>query len=84
MRDSQNCRKVKDITKGRRNTEGKVIKNHPDALNMLNRIEGEDQNSSHIISSSTNNLIPLVRKQKQIGDTDVEEDAHVQNRIRKN
>lgn len=36
MRDLQNRRKVKDIGKRRRNIEEKVIKNHLDALDMLN------------------------------------------------
>ncbi len=84
MRDSRNRRKVKDLTKERRDIEGKVIKNHPDALNMLNRIGGEDQNFSHAMSSPTNNLRPLARKRKQIGDTDVEKEAYIQSRIRKN
>lgn len=83
MRDSRNRRKVKDIAEGRRDAEGKVIKNHPDALNMLNRIEEEDQSSSHAMSFSTNNLRPLARKRKQIGDTDVEE-ANVRSRVQKN
>ena len=47
MRDLRNRRKVKDIAEGRRDTERKVIKNHPNTLNMLNRMEGEDQNSSY-------------------------------------
>ncbi|MCJ1349485.1 hypothetical protein MMC31_007726 [Peltigera leucophlebia] len=84
MRDLRNRRKVKDIAEGGRDTEGKVIKNHPDALNKLNRIGGEDQNSSHAMSSSTNNLRSLTRKRKQIGDADVEEEADVQSRVRKN
>ena len=65
MRDLLNSRKVRDNAEGRRDTEGKVIKNHADALNMLNRIGGEDQNSSHAMSLSTNNLRPLARKRKQ-------------------
>ncbi len=83
MRDSRNRRKVKGIAEGRRDTEGKVINNHPDALNMLNRIGREDQKFSHAMSSSTKNLRPLVQKQKQIGDTDVEKEAHIQSRVRK-
>ncbi len=35
------------------------MKGPPDALHMLNRIGGEDQNSSHAMSLSTNNLRPL-------------------------
>ncbi len=84
MRDSHNRRKVKDIADRRKDTEGKVIKNHPYALNMLNRIGGEDQNFSHAISSSTNNLRLIARKQKQIKDTDVETEAHIQSCVRKN
>ncbi len=41
MRDSLDRCKVKDITKRGRDPEEKVIKNHPDAFNMLNKIGGE-------------------------------------------
>ena len=84
MRDSRNRRKVKDITERKIDTEGKVIKNHLDELNMLNRIIGEDQNFSHAMSSSTNNLRPLAQKQKQIGDTNMEKEANIQSCIQKN
>ena len=80
MRDSRNCRKIKDIAEGRRDTEGKVIKNHPDALNKLNRMGEKDQNFSHVIYSCTNNLRPFAQKQKQIGNTDVEKKAYIQSR----
>lgn len=32
MRDSRNRRKVKDIAQGKRDAEGKMMKNHLDAL----------------------------------------------------
>lgn len=60
----RNYNKVKDIVEGKKNIEGKVIKNHLDTLNMLNWIEREDQNFGDIMSSSTNNLRPFTRKQK--------------------
>ncbi len=83
MRDSRNRCKVKDITERRRDTEGKVIKNHLDELNMLNRIMREDQNFSHAMSSSTNNLRPLAQKQKQIENTNMEKEANIQSCIQK-
>ena len=79
-----NRRKVKDISERRRDAKGKVIKNYPDALDMLNRIGGEDQNYSHTISLSTNNLRPLTRKRKEIEDIDVEKETHIQSRVQKN
>ncbi len=84
MRDLRDRRKVKDIAEGRRDSEGKVIKDYPDALDMLNRIEGEDENYSHAMSSSTNNLRPLTRKRKQIENSDGEKETHIQSRVRKN
>ncbi len=84
MRDSRNRRKVKDIAEGRRDTEGKVIKNHRDELNILNRIGEEDRNFSHVMSSSTNNLRPLARIRNQIGDTNAEKEAHIRSCVQKN
>ena len=77
MRDSRDFRKVKDIAKGKKDTERKVIMNHPDTLNMLNQIKKEDQNFSHAMSSSTNILRPLAQKRKQIWDTNVEKQVNV-------
>ena len=51
---------------------------------MLNPIRGEDQNFSHAMFSSTNNLRPLAQKQKQIGDTYLEEEANIQICVLKN
>ncbi len=39
MRDLHNRHKVEEIAEGREDIERKVIKNHQDALNMLNRKE---------------------------------------------
>lgn len=47
---------------------------------MLNWIRREDQNSSHAMSSFTNNLRLLTWKQKQIRNVNVEEKTYVQNR----
>ena len=84
MRDSHNRRKVKNIAEEKRDTEGKVIKNHSDALNMWNGIGGEDQNFSDAMTLSTNNLRPYAQKQKQIEDIYVEKEAHIQSRVQKN
>ncbi len=84
MRDLRNHRKVKNIAEGKMDTEGKVIVNHPDALNILNWIRGEDQNFSHVMFSFTNNLRPLAQKWKQIGDIDVGRETNIQSRIQKN
>lgn len=83
MRDLQNRRKVKNIAKKRRDTEEKIIKNYPEKLDILNGIGRKDQNSSHAISLSTNNLRLFAWKQKQIKDADVKKKAHVQSRIQK-
>ncbi len=84
MRDLHNRHKFDDIAKGKIDTKEKVMKNDPDALHMLNRIRREDENFSHVISSSINNLCPLAQKRKGIGDTDVEKETNVQSRIQKN
>ncbi len=82
MRDSRNRRKVKDISKGRKDIEGKVIMNHPDALNVLNQIGRGDHNFSHVMSLATNNLRLFTQKRKKIGDTYVEKEAYIQSRCK--
>lgn len=84
MRDLYDRRKVKDIAEGKRDAEEKIIKNYPDALDMSNQIKGEDQNYSHAISLSTNNLRQLTRKLKQIEDTNVEKETYIQSHTWKN
>lgn len=42
MRDLQKRHKVKNITEGRKDIKRKVIKNHSNVLNMLNRIKKKD------------------------------------------
>ena len=84
IRDSHNRRKVKDIAEGRRDTERKLIKNHPDAFNILHQIGQEDQNFSHAPSLFTNNLRPIAQKQKQISNIDVEKEARIQSHLQKN
>lgn len=54
-----------------------MIKNNLDALNVLNQIGGEDQNSSYVISLSNKNLHLFVQKQKQIRNINVEEKAYI-------
>ena len=43
-----------------------MIKNHPDALDILNQIRKKNQNSNHAISLSTNNLRPLLQKKNRL------------------
>ncbi len=78
MRDLYNCRKVKDIVEEKKDIEGKMIKNPPNTLNMLNGIRGEDQNFRHAISSFTNNLRLLAQKEKYIADADVAKEGYFQ------
>ncbi len=67
MKDWYNSYKFKNITEKRSDTEGKVIKNHLDVLNILNQITEEGQDYSDVISLSTNNLSISTETKNDLG-----------------
>lgn len=84
MRDLHDHCKFKDIIKRKRDSEGKVIQNYSDILDILHQIERENENYSYAMFLPTNNLHPFIQKRQQIENLDREKENHFQNCIQKN